>query len=116
MENNTVQILLGNGALTVTIVALIQLYQKLRDNRTTLRTGLEAREQMRNDNDRSWINAYRSAAEKHLKYDSEVLQVVSEMRYEIQQLRREQGHPPASFSPLPIAPPLFPDPQPMKEL
>jgi hypothetical protein len=115
MEADTVQGLLGNGAVTLFILALISLYQKLRENRTTLRAGLETREQMRNERDASWINAYRAAAERHLKYDSEVLQVVSEMRYEIQQLRRENGHEPAVFSPLPDAPPLFPEPQPIKE-
>jgi len=115
MDGNQVQGLLGNGAVTLLILAAVQLFQKLRDNRTTLRAGLESREQMRNERDASWINAYRAAAEKHLKYDADVLRVVSEMRFEIQQLRREQGHPPAEFSPLPDAPPLFPEPQPMTE-
>lgn len=113
--NNDLQSLLGNGAVTLVVIALLQFLQKLRENRTTLRSGLETREQMRNDNDRSWINAYRSAAEAHLRYDQEILLVVGEMRFEIQRLRRDQGLAPAEFSPLPQAPPLFPEPQPMKE-
>ena len=108
MQSDTLQQLLGNGAITVFILALIGLYQRIRDNRTTLRAGLEAREQQRHEHDAEWINAYRSAADKHLEYDLEMRSVVGELRVEVNRLKISLGQEPHAFVPLPSAPPLFP--------
>jgi hypothetical protein len=110
MSGDIVQTLLGNGAVTLFILALIGLYQKLKENRSSLRAAAELREQRRYENDSDWINAYRAAAEQHLQYDQEVLTILGETRYEIQRLRAGQHLPPAEFTPLPHAPPLFPTP------
>ena len=116
MDLSSFQSLLGPGAVTAIMLAVFTLIQKLRENRTTLRTAYETREQARYDQDSKWIAAYRSAAEAHLAYDQEVLLLVGELRYEIQRLRRDQGLTPVEFSPLPKAPPLFPEPQPREAI
>src|SRR5215216_6091428 len=108
MSGDTTQMLLGNGAVTLIIIALVQFVQKVRDNKTTLRTSYETREQARYVRDSDWNDKYRSAAEKHMQYDIAILGVVTELRTQVQILRKDQGLEPAVFTVLPIAPPLFP--------
>lgn len=100
--------MLGPSAVTLIILALIQFVQKLRENRTTLRGGYETREQERNEGDRRWIAAYRTAAEAHLPWDIEVRSALIDLRHEVNHGRVERGEAPRVWEPLPQAPPLFP--------
>lgn len=108
MTSDNVQFFLGNGAITLFLIALVGLFQKLRENRTTLRSGLEAREQIRHQADAEWINAYRNAAETHLQYDIEMRHGMLELRAQFNTLERQLNLKPTAWSPVPTAPPLFP--------
>ena len=108
MEGNTIQLLMGNGAVTIFLIALLGLYQKLRENKTTLRAGLEAREQQRNERDANWIDNYRSAAEAHMEWDQEMRSSNVHLQVAVNRLEERSGAPLTRFDPIPKAPPLFP--------
>lgn len=108
MENDTVQILLGNGAITVLILAGIQLVQKMRENRTVLRTAYETREQRRYEQDAHWVASYRAAAEAHLEWDQDMRISNVTLQAAVNRLEERAGGPLTKFEPLPKAPPLFP--------
>ena len=102
--------LFGQGAITVILLALVQVFLKLRENRSTLRLGAEVALAQRNADDAAWIHSYRHAAEMHLDYDNEMRGQVSQLRYTVNQLEKGQGLQPTNFGALPKAPPLFPTP------
>ena len=108
MEDTTVQLLLGNGAVTLFLLALLNLYQKIRENKTTLRSGLEQREQERNRRDAWRATVMQSLAEAHLPWDQDMRTGMFELRYEVNKLRQENGEEPRAWTPIPPAPPLFP--------
>lgn len=108
MAADTVQNLLGPGAATAFVLALFTLYQKLRENRTTLRAAYETREQQRYEQDWQRNEAYRAAAEAHLPYDIEMRAGMMELRHVVNHLERRLGETPTVWTPLPQAPPLFP--------
>jgi hypothetical protein len=105
---SNIQFFLGNGAITVFILALVGLYQKLKENKTTLRAGLEAREQARNERDAKWIDLYRSAAEAHMEWDQDMRASNVTLQVAVNRLEAGAGQPLTKFEPIKKAPPLFP--------
>lgn len=103
-----IQGLLGPSAVTLIILAVIAFVQKLRENRTTLRAGYEAREQRRYEHAIRRLDAFQACAEAHLPWDNDVRNVVRELQYEVNLGRMEAGKPPRDFTLLAPAPPLFP--------
>ena len=108
MDDATIQLLLGNGAVTLFLLALLNLYQKIRENKTTLRSGLEAREHERNTRDAHRAAAMQALAEAHLPWDQDMRTAVFELRYEVNMLKQSNGEEPRVWTPIPPAPPLFP--------
>lgn len=94
--------LVGPGAIGLIVVAFI----KLRENRTTLKYGYEQNEAAIQG---QWNARYRAAAEKHLPWDADMRTGLLEVRYEVNLLRQEGGKQPRDWTPIPPAPPLFPD-------
>lgn len=106
--------LLGSGALTVILVALIQGALKVHENRTTLRAARAASrsEGSRQEIEReaTWNARYRQAAEAHIRYDIAMANRIYELERTVNDLLEDAGKPPHRFAALPEPPPLFPDP------
>lgn len=103
-----VQKLLGPGAITLIVLALFQFVQKLRENRTTLRSSYENREAERSARMEARLDAFYSLAEAHQPWDGEMRAAVVDLRQEVNYLRIDRGEEPRVWVTLPSAPPLFP--------
>lgn len=105
--------LLGSGALTVVLVALIQAGLKIYENRTTIRAarqkGMTEGDQAQTERDATWNAAYRSAAEAHIRYDIAMANRVYTLEHMVNDLLEDADKPPHVFPPMPEPPPLFPD-------
>jgi hypothetical protein len=100
--------LLGPGGAVVVTVTVLQVVQKIKENRAARRMGLDAQFQARYAGDVMWINAYRSCAELHGRWDVEVRITDERKNNAINRLEEKLGMVPTKFEPLATPPPLFP--------
>jgi heme exporter protein D len=112
MEGDTwrelLQNALGPSAITLIVLAMLKFIQSMRENRTSLRSSYDAREQRRYERMERRLNAMVSLAERHLPWDVEMKQTQMETQSAVHRLERSQGLPITDFSPIRPAPPLFP--------
>lgn len=110
-----VKTLLGSGAVTIILVALMQAGLKLYENRKSLRAAKVLKDSDSADakaiRDSDWNALFRHAAEKHLPWDLALQGRVAQLESLVNELRRKSGEEPIPFPPLPPAPPLFPEPR-----
>lgn len=99
---NVVISLVGPGSIGLIILAII----KLRENRTTLKFGYEAQQ---HGQDARWNAAYRAGAEAHLPWDVNRLGEIHELQSFANFLLKRLGEPEREYTPIPPAPPLFPE-------
>lgn len=103
--------LLGSGAVTLVIVAIVQGVVKLYENRTTLKHAKITANKDEELAAEQWNAAYRAAVERHLPYDLQLRQDIMQLRSEVNDLRRAMHWEPRDFLALPPPPPLFPNRQ-----
>lgn len=108
--NDLARYLLGSGALTVILIALVQAALKLYENRTSLKNANVAVSREEEIEDSRWNAAYRGAGERHIFWDVTKIQELLELRAEVNRLRGTLNLPPREFPPLESPPPLFPPP------
>jgi len=111
MADETWMQILGPGAGTVIGIALLSLIKSFRENRTTLRSNYEAREQQRYDRALRRLDAFQACAEQHQPWDVDMRVGMSEVRHELNLMRAESGKPVREWHPIPPPPPLFPPPE-----
>ena len=100
--------ILGPGGAVVVTVTVLQVIQKIKENRAARRMGLDAQFQARYAGDVMWINAYRACAELHGRWDTDVRIRDDRKSAAINRLEERLGISITVFEPLDDPPPLFP--------
>jgi hypothetical protein len=107
MQNDFV-VWLGPTAMATIVVAFIQVFMKLRDNRAARRLGLDQGFLARYSEDVKWINIYRHQAEVHMEWDQDMRMGQVTLQVAVNRLEEQLGVETTRFDPIRKAPPLFP--------